>query len=282
MGVVVGLLAGAGLLLIWLAFTVPMARTPKPQSRVRRLLTDADLPGVSPLAFITGSSMAGFAVCVVVFVFTTGITVSLIAGTLAATIPLWWVHSRARRTRKEVFGVWPETLEVLISAVRSGLPLAEAVSALAESGPPPIRSGFAVFRHTLHVTGRIDDALDAVKERFADPVADRIMEALRVAKDVGGQDVGIVLRALATHVRREQRTRGELEARQSWTVNGARLAAASPWLILALLCMRPENARAFDSAAGAGVLAVGAVLTFIAHRIMRWIGRLPTESRSLA
>ena len=142
--------------------------------------------------------------------------------------------------------------------------------------------GGGVLQRSTHHLGRIDDALDAVKERFADPVADRIMEALRVAKDVGGQDVGIVLRALATHVRREQRTRGELEARQSWTVNGARLAAASPWLILALLCMRPENARAFDSAAGAGVLAAGAVLTFIAHRIMRWIGRLPTESRSLA
>ena len=36
-------------------------------------------------------------------------------------------------------------------------------------------------------------------------------------------------------LREDLRTRGELRARQSWTVNGARVAVCAPWLVLALL-----------------------------------------------
>ncbi|MEK8228443.1 hypothetical protein NKG05_24035 [Oerskovia sp. M15] len=43
---------------------------------------------------------------------------------------------------------------------------------------------------------------------------------------------------------------GELEARQSWTVNGARVAVAGPWVVLALLATRLETAQAYNSLQG--------------------------------
>ncbi len=76
-------------------------------------------------------------------------------------------------------------------------------------------------------------------------------------------------------------SRGELEARQSWTVNGARLAAAGPWVVLAFLATRPETARAYDSAAGVAVLLGGAACSLIAYRLMVRLGRLPEEGRVL-
>ena len=82
-------------------------------------------------------------------------------------------------------------------------------------------------------------------------------------------------------LREDLRTRGELEARQSWTVNGARVAVAAPWLILALLATRPQAAAAYATSSGALVLAVGAVASILAYRLMLRLGRLPEEERVL-
>lgn len=283
MGVIVGLLAGAGVLLIYLALCAPVPSTSRRrQSRLARALIDADMAVVRPAMFIAASIVIFLVVATTCFALTTGMTVSVIAGLAAALAPTWYLLHRAARARSEIAGVWPDVIDNLLSSIRSGMPLAEALSDLAESGPPAARAGFRIFRHTLAASGRIDTAFHAVKERFADPVCDRLIEALRLANDVGGHDIGSLLRTLSANLRAEQRARGELLARQSWTVNGARLAAAAPWLILAMLSTRPENARAFDNPAGMALLAGGALATVIAHRAMRFLGALPTEGRTLA
>lgn len=283
MGLIVGLLAGAGVLLIYLALTSPPTPTTRRrQSRLARALIDADMAMISPPVFIVASVVIAFLVGVTTVALTTGMTVSVVAALAAGLAPTWYVVHRAAKARSAIAGVWPDVIDNLLSSIRSGMPLAEALSHLAATGPPAARNGFCTFRHALAATGKIDHAFDAVKERFADPVCDRLIEALRVANDVGGHDVGTLLRALAANLRAEQRARGELLARQSWTVNGARLAAAAPWLLLAMLSTRPENARAFDSASGMMLLFAGAIATVIAHRAMRYLGALPTEGRTLA
>ena len=76
--------------------------------------------------------------------------------------------------------------------------------------------------------------------------------------------------------------RGEIAARQSWTVSAARMAVAAPWITLALLCTRPEAAAAYRTTVGACVLVVAALTSVIAYRLMMRIGRLPTERRMTA
>ena len=82
-------------------------------------------------------------------------------------------------------------------------------------------------------------------------------------------------------IREDLRTRGELEARQSWTVNGARLAVAAPWVVLALLSTRAQSAAAYNSATGVAVLVGGALACAVAYRLMVAIGRLPEDERLL-
>ncbi len=86
---------------------------------------------------------------------------------------------------------------------------------------------------------------------------------------------------MSAFLRDEARTRGELEARQSWTVNAARLAVAAPWVLLAMLATRPEAVAAFDSPGGAVILLAGAAACAVAYRIMLRVGRLPVEPRVL-
>ena len=125
--------------------------------------------------------------------------------------------------------------------VRAGLSLPEAVAGLAERGPEALRAPFARFADDYHANGRFGIALDRLKEDLADPTADRVVEALRLAREVGGSELGRTLRTLSGFLRDEQRVRKELEARQTWVVVAASMAFATPWAVLLLLAPSPRR-----------------------------------------
>jgi len=152
---------------------------------------------------------------------------------------------------------------------------------LGEGGPEELRSAFLSFSNDYRSSGSFSLSLDLLKGRLADPVGDRVVETLRLAREVGGSELGRLMRTLASFLRDESRVRGELESRQSWTVNAARLAVAAPWVLLVLLATRPEAVAAYNTTAGVIVLLTGAGVSFLAYRLMMRIGRLPVEERVL-
>jgi tight adherence protein B len=210
------------------------------------------------------------------------VTVAAAFGLMAGYLPLAMLAGRGRRRQRELAEVWPEAVDNLSSAVRAGMSLAEALIQLGQRGPEPLREPFTAFAADYQVTGRFGESLDRLKQRLADPVGDRVVEGLRIAREVGGGELGGLLRSLSAYLRDDARTRSELEARQAWTVNGARLAVAAPWLVLLLLCFQRDVIARYSSTAGVVVLVVGAALCLFAYRVMVRIGRLPSERRVLS
>ena len=282
MGAVAGLLGGVGLLLIWMACT---SDPPQWRSRRSRLLADilvqAGAGRTSPTMFVLGSLGLGLLIGLVFLGMSRAWPVALAFSAIFTAIPFLIISSRARNRRTRLREVWPEAVDTLVSGVRAGMSLPEALTNLGERGPEAVRPQFRAFATDYAASARFDSSLDRLKTRFADPVADRIVEALRLAHEVGGTDLGTLLRSLSQMLREDMRTRGELEARQSWTVNGAKVAVAAPWLVLALLATRPQAAAAYATTAGAVVLLIGAVVSVIAYRLMLRLGRLPEEERTL-
>lgn len=286
MGAVVGLLFGLGVLLVgqalWPAAPV-VRRAPRRavRERLAELLTQADLAGVSPAGLVAaaaGLSGAGF---VLTWATSRAWTIAACFAAIAAYAPFGLVRHRARQRRAQLRAVWPEVVDNLASAVRAGLALPEAVAQLASRGPEPLRGAFARFAEDYRATGRFGECLDRLKARLADPVADRLVESLRVAREVGGSDLGRLLRTLSGFLREDARTRAELETRQGWTVNAARLAVAAPWVVLGLLATRPAAVAAYRSTAGLLVLLTGGAVSLAAYRLMLRLGRLPEEERVL-
>jgi len=284
MGLVVGLGTGVGLLLIWLSFTSPLpARASKRRvGRLRELLNRAGLGGTTPQQVAAVCAVSGLLAFVVLQVISRTATVSLVFGGMAAYLPIAVISGRARTRQRELAEVWPDAVDNLASAVRAGLSLPEALAQLGDRGPEPLRPSFRSFASDYQAGGRFGDSLDRLKEQLADPVGDRVIEGLRIAREVGGGDLGRLLRNLSGHLRDDARTRSELESRQSWTVNGARLAVAAPWLVLLMLSFQHDVVSRYASPAGVIVLLVGAALCLAAYRIMLRIGRLPVERRVLS
>lgn len=286
MGVLLGLMFGLGLFLVIRArSTSPVRRTPSDRvswrMKTQDLLLQAGIEGVSP-GQLAGAS-AGLALVVLVLML--GISrvpvIALAFAVFAGAAPTALVRGRRRKRAVELRDVWPEAVDNLASAIRAGLSLPEALSALGVRGPDQLRSAFNRFAADYRATGRFGECLDRLKAQLADPVGDRVVESLRMAREVGGTDLGRLLRTLSSFLREDARTRAELETRQGWTVNAARLALASPWALLLLLSTRPAAVEAYRSTAGAFVLLGGGAVSFVAYRVMLRIALLPTERRVL-
>ena len=285
--VIVGLVLGAGVFFIYWSF---WPQVPTPQSTPRRSgfmvelrdhLNQAGYPSITPGNVVAGSLVLFVLTFLVVLAVTKVVPIGLCFAVMAGAAPTALVRMRARSRRNKLRDLWPDVVDNVTSGVRAGLALPEALAQLSSRGPEELRPAFAAFAEDYRTTGRFHDCLDRLKENLSDPVADRLVESLRIAREVGGSDLGRLLRTLSTFLREDARTRAELETRQSWTVNAARLAVAAPWVVLALLALNGSSLAAYAAPAGWAVLAVGAGLCLVAYRAMVWIGRLPEEERVL-
>ena len=286
-GLLLGLLLGTGLFLIWWACWTPVERAggplraSQPMARLKDQLVQAGYEGLGPRPLLSGCVIA-FSLVFLLFFVTVGVaSVALCFAAMAGYAPVALVRTRARRRRSLMRDLWPDAVDNISSGVRAGLALPEALAQLGVRGPEELRPAFRSFAEDYRATGRFQDCLDRLKVRLSDPVGDRLVESLRIAREVGGSDLGRLLRTLSTFLREDARTRAELETRQGWTVNAARLAVAAPWIVLAMLSTRGESVQAYSSATGAMVLLVGAAVSLAAYRIMRYVGRLPEDERVL-
>lgn len=282
MTVLLGAMLAAGVLLSaspWLWPPRPEEEKVRRRGRLARLLEEGGLASVSARTLLLVIATVALAAASVVWLLTAIPILAGLAGAAAGVAPIVFVRSRRTRLRKLRRQLWPDVCDLLIASIRVGLSLPDAVASLAESSPVMIRPAFVVFARDLRATGRFETSLDRLKSSLADPIADRIIETLRMARQVGGTELSGVLRALSSSVRADAVLRGEVEARQSWIRGAAVLGAVAPWAILGLLVLRPEGAAAYGTAEGMLVICLGAGMSVIAYRIMIRIGRLPEPGR---
>jgi tight adherence protein B len=286
MGILLGLCGGVGLfLLVTGRPSITPSRRPGGESwpvRTRELLARAGVEHVSPWQLVAMSIALGLTTAVIAAAVTGVLTLALGFGVAMAFAPRAALLRRVRQRSLLLRDVWPDVVEDIASAVRAGLSLPEALGGVGSRGPQPVQPAFRRFAEDYRATGAFGRCLDQLEISLADPVADRVCETLRMAREVGGSDVSRVLRTLAAFLREDARTRGEIEARQSWTVSAARLALVAPWVVLVLLAIGSrETVTAYNRPAGVVVLGIGGGVSVLAYRLMLRLGRLPVDPRIL-
>lgn len=282
MSVLLGATLAAGVLLAVSPWLWPAGRrssTPRPRGRAIRLVEEAGFPAHSSRTLLLSVVVAAVVAAAVTWLVTGLGVLAALAGVAGGAAPIAFLRGRRLRLRRLRRQLWPDVCDLLIASIRVGLSLPDAVATLAESAPPALRPAFAVFARDLQGSGRFEASLDRLKDALADPIGDRIVETLRMARQVGGTELIGVLRALSASVRADAALRGEVEARQSWIRGAAVLGAVAPWVILVLLVLRPEGAKAYGTPEGVIVICAGAVVSALAFRIMIRIGRLPEPRR---
>lgn len=277
-----GAVLAAGVLLVlspWLWPARLPGERPADVGRLAQLLESAGLARVSPGSVVVLAVCCALVAAAAAWLVAQVVALCAVAGLAGASAPFVWLRGRRARLLRLRRGLWPDVCDLLIASVRAGMSLPDAVASLSDSAPVELRPAFGAFSRDLSASGHFDSSARRLKTALADPVADRIVETLRMARQVGGTELTPVLRALAASVRADAALRAEVESRQSWIRGAAVLGVTAPWVILALLAMRPEGARAYGSPEGIILILAGAAVSFVAFRIMLRIGRLPEPRR---
>jgi tight adherence protein B len=189
------------------------------------------------------------------------------------------VSLRAKARSDAIAKLWPEVIESLQSAAKSGISLIDSISEVGESGPWQIRKHFANFVERLDSGQSFDDSLTELKTDLGQIHADRLIELLRLVHHSGGAGYLESLSAQVKISRSDIATWGELESKQGWVTGTAKLALVAPWIIVLFLASRPENVEIYNTNEGLTILLVGLTVSLIAYRLIGLLGNLEKPKR---
>lgn len=212
-------------------------------------------------------------------IFTGSIIYSLCLGLGVVAISFEIASRQAARRHNLVSRCWPEVLDSFSSAVSAGLSTAETFSDLATYGPHDTRAKFALAVEELDRGSDLGTVLDDLKVSFGEAHPDRLFELLRLVNEVGGSSYPDALSEMAKNCRAEIALDGEIAAKQGWISGTAKLAIASPWVIVILLSFRPENSLAYGSPVGLVILVTGLLVSLTAYRLIHILGAMPSMPR---
>jgi tight adherence protein B len=175
-------------------------------------------------------------------------------GTLIA-----WRQSAAGTTRRKLRAVVPAVAQGLAAALRSGLPLPEALAAVAAAQPEPVAASLRTTSATLRLGRRLDSALAPLDELFG-PSFLLVHESLRAFHRRGG-NVARSLERAAALARAEAEVQDEIHALTAQgRMSALVLALLAPCGFMFSLIANPSGAQGFIADPRGGVLLSAALV----------------------
>ncbi len=285
LGLILGISCGVGFFFIIspvLWKSIPSATERRPSRLELWFRSTGDVLGMSAVTVVVVSSI----IAVVGFAFSISLIRAIVFACVVALVGFFILPivaaQRLSARRKAARNLWPDVVDVIISALRSGSNIPDALMALSTYSAPVVSAPVVEFSQQYRATGNFTEAVNDLKRRWATAQSDRIIETLRLGRELGGAEMTNVLAALGAHLRSESALRQEVEARQGWIRVAAKIGIIAPVIVIVLLSTRPEAADAYNSPLGFAVVVTGFLVTFLAYKMMTRIGRLDEETRWLS
>lgn len=237
-------------------------------------LTQAGLE-ISPLHYLGALVAVGAIVFGIVSALTATPVVAFAPAVAAAVIPHAFVSKRRMTNLAKTQQAWPDAIRELIASIESNASLQNALVQLSTKGPEPLRVAFERFP-SLAATLGVVPALEAIRERVADPTSDRVIEVLILAHERGGGIVTDILRDLAAATTDDLQLQEEIESSRLEQRINARAVFVLPWVVLVLLVSANPQFRTFyQSPTGLVVVLIGFVVSMTG---MLLVGKLFKDS----
>jgi tight adherence protein B len=217
-------------------------------------------------------TMSGFGVGFLIFVFLGSLTVAAIAGGICVFLPYLWVKHKATSRMWKFEEQFPEAIDLIARALRSGHALPTGLSMVAEEISPPVGPEFRLLFDQQNFGKPLPDALRAFGQRV--PVLDArfFITAVLTQREAGG-DLAVVLDNLAKVIRERFRVRREIKTKSAHgRMTAAVLIGLPPAVAAFLSLMAPENAALlFYDPTGQILLGCAAGLQLLGMIIIRKI-----------
>lgn len=203
---------------------------------------EADAPRAWPVHYMVligiGIAVATIVVSQMAFPLWIALIDGFIVGCLTIRTLFGWQQNRyADRLVRQL----PDTIQLIVGAVRAGLPVAEAFRAVAREMPAPTKDQFGLVTNDIALGRPADEALRSVYERTH--VAEYAMFSVTLAvQSRAGGGLAETLQTLGDTIRQRVALAGRAKALASEAKLSARVLSALPFLAgMALYLERPDS-----------------------------------------
>jgi tight adherence protein B len=193
---------------------------------------------------------------------------SLMFGTaLGIFIPHYLVGRMGRRRIARFIGLFPEAIDLMVRALRAGLPVTEAIINAGQEIGDPVGKEFRGIEAGMRLGRDLDSLLWDIAKRITAPEFRFFIIALSVQRETGG-NLAETLNNLSEVLRRRRAMRAKARAMASEARASTMILGSLPILVTCILMLTSPNyiAPLFADVRGLALVgvAVGMLLTGVA------------------
>jgi len=202
------------------------------------------------------------------------VAVCLGAPVFSARAAYGWLIARFRR---RFLATFPDTIDLVIRAVRAGIPVVQAICVAGVESEEPVRSTFRSMGDALLVGAELKDVLGQAVRQVRTSDFSFFAVCLLLQRETGG-NLGDTLENLSGIVRMRREIRAKARALTAEGRIASKMIATVPFLLMAFLYFfdRPYLERLTLTPVGHKILAVAAVLLVVGLWSINRISNLDT------
>ncbi|ODT31304.1 MAG: pilus assembly protein [Kaistia sp. SCN 65-12] len=226
---------------------------------------------VTPERFYLYSVVCGIALAGAAYVAGTPLLVvlgALIVGGLG--LPRWFVSfCRARRV-KAFLNEFPNALDIIVRAIKSGLPLNDGIRLIANESPEPVRTEFRRIVDSQQLGLSIPDAALRMTETMPCPEAGFFGIVIQIQAQAGG-NLSEALGNLSRVLRDRKKMKAKVQALSMEAKASAAIIGALPFIVATLVYLTSPNyiMPLFTTSTGNLILGISGLWMAIGVFVMR-------------
>ncbi|PSJ57889.1 type II secretion system F family protein [Pseudaminobacter soli (ex Li et al. 2025)] len=193
---------------------------------------------------------------------------ALVAGTIG--LPRWFVSFKRARRVKAFLNEFPNALDIIVRAVKSGLPLNDGVRLIANEAPEPVRTEFRRIVEAQQLGLSIPEAAMRMGETMPCPEANFFGIVIQIQSQAGG-NLSEALGNLSRVLRDRKKMKAKVQALSMEAKASAAIIGALPFIVALLVYISSPTyiMPLFTTSTGHLILGVSAVWMSIGIFVMR-------------
>jgi Flp pilus assembly protein TadB len=152
-----------------------------------------------------------------------------LAGTAAVGAPALLVQLLQSRNQRQFLDIFPDAIDLIVRAVRVGLPIIEAIEQAAREIRAPVGTELERILGEIRIGVEIEDALQHAADRIRVPDFRFFVVSLLLHRETGGS-IAEILSNLSTVIRQRKALRMKARALTAEATASAAVVAAMPFI----------------------------------------------------
>ena len=221
--------------------------------------------------FYIYSVAAGVILSIVVFMLgapTIVVPGAFIAGALG--LPRWFVSFMRGRRVKAFLNEFPNALDIIVRAIKSGLPLNDGIRLIASESPEPVKTEFRRIVESQQVGLSVPEAALRMGETMPCPEASFFGIVIQIQQQAGG-NLSEALGNLSRVIRDRKKMKAKVQALSMEAKASAVIIGALPFIVATLVYLSSPNyiMPLFTTSAGHMILGCAGIWMSIGIFVMK-------------